>query len=98
MIIGRAGGVDTLQALLQAVEGVGVSLEQKDRHFVWLSPQDGLGLPFLVPLSHGKALEDRVRRVIDKARKKWEKETKTYNLKRAKRFTKKGHGSRGKSS
>ena len=96
-IIGRAGGVDTLQALLQAVEGVRVGLEQTGHRFVWLDPQDGLGLPFLVPLSHGKRLEDRVRKIIDQDRAEWEKEINNYKartLKRLKRVTDRERGPR----
>src|SRR6266446_8328926 len=96
-IVGRAGGVDTLQALLQAVEGVRVSLEQTGKPFVWLDPQDGLGFPFLVPLSHGKSLEDRVRKLIDLDLAEWEKKTNHYKdqtLKRLKRVTNKQRGPR----
>lgn len=95
-IIGRAGGVDALQALLMAIEGVRVTLERTGHRFVWLDPENGLGIPFLVPLVHGKSVEDRVREVIDQARAEFEKKAindKTNTVKSSKRAANRQKGS-----
>lgn len=94
-IVGRAGGVDTLQALLQAVEGVRVNLEQTGHCFVWLNAKDGLGIPFLIPLSHGKSLEDRVRKLIAKDLAEWEEKTSNYKGQAFKRLKGEGNKQRG---
>jgi hypothetical protein len=49
----RAGGVDSLQALLMAIEGVRVRLEQSGRNFFWLDPNIGADIPLYVPTTWG---------------------------------------------
>jgi hypothetical protein len=62
----RAGGVDSLQALIMAIEGVRVRLEQSGRNFFWLDPNIGADIPLYVPTTWGKPLVERVRVAIER--------------------------------
>ncbi len=62
----RAGGVDSLQALILAIEGVRVRLEQSGRNFFWLDPNIGVDIPVYVPTTWGKRLVERVRLAIER--------------------------------
>ena len=57
-------GVDSLQALMMAIEGVRVGLEQTGRRFFWLDPEIGTDIPLRVPTIWGKQLVERVRLAI----------------------------------
>jgi hypothetical protein len=59
-------GVDSLQALMMAIEGVRVSLEQTGRRFFWLDPEIGTDIPLTVPTIWGKQLVERVRLAIER--------------------------------
>jgi hypothetical protein len=60
-----AFGVDALQALLLAVEGIRVRLDQTGSRFDWLG-QSGPWIPRLVPTGRGKRFEQRVNQFIDR--------------------------------
>ena len=59
-------GVDSLQALMMAIEGVRVGLEQTGRRFFWLDPEIGPDIPLRVPTVWGKQLVERVRLAIER--------------------------------
>ena len=59
-------GVDSLQALMMAIEGVRVGLEQTGRRFFWLDPEIGTDIPLSVPTIWGKQLVERVRLAIER--------------------------------
>jgi hypothetical protein len=59
-------GVDSLQALMIAIEGVRVGLEQTGRRFFWLDPEIGTDIPLSVPTIWGKQLVERVRLAIER--------------------------------
>jgi hypothetical protein len=61
-----ARGVDSLQALILAIEGLRVRLEQTGRNFVWLDPNMGVDIPLYVPSVYGKRLVERVSRAIER--------------------------------
>jgi hypothetical protein len=61
-----ACGVDSLQALILAIEGLRVRLEQTGRNFVWLDPNLGVDIPLYVPTVYGKRLVERVSRAIER--------------------------------
>ncbi len=58
-------GVDALQALLLAVEGLRIRLDQTGSRFEWLGPS-GPWIPRLVPTGQGKRFEQRVNQFIDR--------------------------------
>ena len=61
-----ACGVDSLQALILAIEGVRVRLEQSGRNFFWLDPNIGVDIPPYVPTVWGKRLVERVSLAIER--------------------------------
>jgi hypothetical protein len=68
-----AGGVDALQALLMAVEGVRVSLERTGRRFFWLDREAGPDIPRYLPTQYGPRFEARLNRMIEQQAKRfWE--------------------------
>jgi hypothetical protein len=69
----KAGGVDALQALLMAIEGIRVALERTGRRFVWLDPKVGADIPRFVPTGYGRHFEERINRAIERETKRvWE--------------------------
>ncbi len=62
-----AGGVDALQALLMAIEGVRIRLDQTGCRFEWLGSDLGwgAGIPRQVPMGYGKRFEKRLNQVIE---------------------------------
>lgn len=58
-------GVDALQALLLAVEGIRVTLDRTGSRFEWLDPS-GAWIPRLVPTGQGKRFENRVNEFIER--------------------------------
>jgi len=62
----KAFGVDSLQALMLALEGVRVGLEQTGRNLFWLDPKVGTDIPMTVPTIWGKQLVERVRLAIER--------------------------------
>jgi hypothetical protein len=66
------GGVDALQALFSALNGVWVALEQTGQRFQWLSDEPGSGIPRQVPMGYGIRFEKRLNRFIeDEAARHW---------------------------
>ena len=59
-------GVDSLQALILAIEGVRVRLEQTGRNLFWLDPNLGTDIPINVPTVWGKRLVERVSLAIER--------------------------------
>ena len=59
-------GVDSLQALILAIEGVRVRLEQTGRNLFWLDPNLGTDIPLYVPTVWGKRLVERVSLAIER--------------------------------
>jgi hypothetical protein len=59
-------GVDSLQALILAIEGVRVRLEQTGRNFFWFDPNIGVDIPLSVPTVWGKRLVERVSLAIER--------------------------------
>ena len=78
--IQSGGGVDALQALLNAVEGIRQVLDQTGNQFSWPpngSENDafgiGFGIPRQIPLGYGKRFNERVSLVIEReAARFWE--------------------------
>jgi hypothetical protein len=62
----RAFGVDGLQALIQAIEVIRVTLEETGRNFFWLDQQQGIGIPLYVPTFQGKRFEERMRLAVER--------------------------------
>jgi hypothetical protein len=62
----RAFGVDSLQALIIAIQGIRVGLEQTGRNLFWLDPEVGADIPLNVPTVWGKQLVARVRLAIER--------------------------------
>jgi hypothetical protein len=61
-----AYGVDSLQALILAITGLRVRLEQTGRNFYWLDPNIGADIPPYVPTVWGKRLVERVSLAIER--------------------------------
>jgi hypothetical protein len=61
----KAFGVDSLQALIIAIQGIRVGLEQTGRNFFWFDPEIGPDIPVNVPTVWGKQLVKRVRLAIE---------------------------------
>ena len=59
-------GVDSLQALILAITGVRVRLEQSGRNFFWFDPNIGADIPLYVPTVWGKRLVERVSLAIER--------------------------------
>ena len=62
----RNVGVDALQALIGALRGIRVGLEQTGRDLFWLDPDTGPDIPLDVPTVWGKQLVERVRLAIER--------------------------------
>jgi hypothetical protein len=62
----KAFGVDSLQALIIAIQGIRVGLEQTGRNLFWLGPEIGPDIPLNVPTVWGKQLVARVRLAIER--------------------------------
>jgi hypothetical protein len=68
------GGVDPLQALLLAVEGVRVTLDKTGRRFAWLEDDPdkaGSGIPRYVPTHYGPLAEARINVAIEREAKRF---------------------------
>lgn len=61
----QAHGVDALQALLVAIEGLHMALAREGRRLTWLGEAGDTGVPRLSPLSFGLAFRQRVEQLID---------------------------------
>jgi Domain of unknown function (DUF6968) len=64
--VGRAGGVDALQALMLAIQCARAMLEHSGRSIFWLDPDLGPDIPELVPSALGKRFRERVRLSIER--------------------------------
>ncbi len=60
-----AGGMDSLQSLLQAIELIRLELEKTGRRFFWLDTEFGTEIPRFVP-AYGKRFANRVNAFIDR--------------------------------
>jgi hypothetical protein len=60
-------GLDGLQALLNAIEGLRAVLEKTGRRFSWTGGEEGdSGLPRFVPTLFGVQFTERINRIIDR--------------------------------
>jgi hypothetical protein len=59
-------GVDSMQALIVAIRGIRVNLEQTGRDPFWLDPETGADFPLDVPTTWGKQFVERVRLAIER--------------------------------
>lgn len=67
IIRGRAFGVDQLQALLLAVQGLRLKLEALGAELRWIGGEHGdTGIPRLIPIAFGLEFSKRAERVLDK--------------------------------
>ena len=62
----KAFGVDSLQTLIIAIQGIRVRLEQTGRNLFWLDPEIGPDFPLNVPTVWGKQLVERIRLAIER--------------------------------
>jgi hypothetical protein len=62
----KAGGVDALQALILALDGLWKTLDRTGSRFQWLNDQTGSGIPRQVPTGFGRLFEERVNSVIER--------------------------------
>jgi hypothetical protein len=72
--IHSAGGVDSLQALLLAVEGARVALDKTGSRFTWLETNPdkaGSGIPRFIPTHQGPRFEARVHLAIERESKRY---------------------------
>lgn len=65
-IADSATGIDSLQALLLAVESVRSHLKESGRRFAWLGESElfDTGIPRQVPVGFGRKFEERIERAI----------------------------------
>ena len=66
----KAGGVDALQALVMAIEGIRVTLEGTGRGLVWLYPKVGPDIPRYIPTAYGRRFEERMNLAIEREMKR----------------------------
>jgi len=59
-------GVDAMQALIIALQGIRFTLKKTGRDLFWLDPKTGAGFPILVHTSFGKEFEDRIGLAIER--------------------------------
>jgi hypothetical protein len=72
--IRSAGGADSLQALLLAVEGARVTLDKTGSRFTWLETDPdkaGPGIPRYIPTHQGPRFEARVNLAIERESKRY---------------------------
>jgi hypothetical protein len=71
-IADAASGIDSLQALLQAVECVRRHLKESGRRFAWLGESRlwGTGIPRQVPIDLGRRFEEQIERAIERESQK----------------------------
>ncbi len=62
----RVGGVDSLQAVVMAVEGARSILEQSGENFIFLDPSEGISIPRYIPTGFGKQFQERMERTIER--------------------------------
>jgi hypothetical protein len=62
----KAFGIDSMQALIEAIQGLRVNLEQIGRPLFFLDPEFGTDIAINVPTSWGKKLVERVRLAIER--------------------------------
>jgi hypothetical protein len=70
--VSASGGVDSLQALILAIEGIRVTLERTGDRFVWLDEAFGAGIPSYIPTHYGPRFESRISQVLEReAQRYW---------------------------
>jgi hypothetical protein len=65
-VVEHGYGVDAIQALTNALEGIRVTLRDRGPRVSWLEPSDAGGFDRMVPLLFGPAFVKRVNRAIDR--------------------------------
>lgn len=60
-----AYGIDAIQALLMAIEGIRVALERSGRQFSWAGGEPGTGFTRLVPIAFGLGFARHLEQLID---------------------------------
>lgn len=69
---GEASGIDALQALTQAMEGVRIALKDNDRVLTWPGGEPGdIGIPRQVPTYIDRDTSERIEKLIDKEIAGW---------------------------
>jgi hypothetical protein len=59
-------GIDSVQALIQAIEGARVFLEKSGKELIWEGGKKGeTGIPRYVPAIYGKNFTEHLYRIID---------------------------------
>ena len=61
-----AYGVDAMQSLISALQGIRAGLDQSERALFWLDPKRGTFFPVMVSTAYGKRFEDRVGLAIER--------------------------------
>lgn len=62
----RAFGVDALQALILAIQGIRANLDYGGQKLFWLDPKVGTDIPQYVPTTWGRELQDRIAVAIER--------------------------------
>jgi len=76
--VSASGGVDSLQALILAIEGIRGALKKPGYRFVWLNEEWGAGIPGHIPTYYGPRFESRINQVIEReAKRYWKDKFKT---------------------
>jgi hypothetical protein len=61
----QAHGVDALQALLLAIEGIHLALSRSGQRLNWITEPGDTGIPRFTPTSFGLVFRQRVERMLD---------------------------------
>jgi len=64
--IRHAYGIDAIQALLMAIEGIRVTLEESGEQFSWAGGEPGTGLTRLIPVAFGLNFAKHLERLVDR--------------------------------
>ena len=59
-------GVDAIQALTNALEGIRVTLERSGKRLGWFEPGDAAGFERVIPSVFGRRFTQRLHRIIDR--------------------------------
>lgn len=62
-------GIDSLQALQEAIYGAGLILRRSALKFRWVGEVGWLGFPMRVPEAHGQRFARHVERIVDREEK-----------------------------
>ena len=88
-------GVDAIQALTTALEGIRVTLERSGQRLAWIGGEAGdAGFERLVPTSFGPAFTSRLNRLIDREINRVVQRLERQHLRRSRRAASRTQGSR----